>query len=112
VPRTAKNPFAELDHQELIWLFSILKEACQERLEKNLVSQAFEERLHERRGKVPGRMDPRPKLKEWEPRYRKFLAAASEAYELLRANESALLIEALAGQFAGARVRKPMRTAR
>ena len=110
--RSVHNPLAELDHRELIWLFGILKEACQERLEKNLVSQALEDRLHERHGEITGRVDPRPKLKEWEPRYRKFLAAATELHEMLRSTETSLLVEALTEQFAGAGVRKPVRKAR
>src|SRR5207247_7309306 len=44
---------------------SDLKDACRDRLEKNLVSQAFEEKLY-RRGPVEGRLDPRPFLKIWE----------------------------------------------
>ena len=40
-----KNPLDRLNRQELHWLTGILKDACRERLEKNLVSQAFEERL-------------------------------------------------------------------
>ena len=71
-----KNPLDRLDRQELHWLTGILKDACRERLEKNLVSQAFEERLYQR-GPVEGRLDPRPFLKIWEPRYRKFLEVAT-----------------------------------
>jgi hypothetical protein len=74
-----KNPLDRLDRQELHWLTGILKDACRERLEKNLVSQAFEERLYQR-GPVEGRLDPRPFLKIWEPRYRKFLEVATELY--------------------------------
>src|ERR1035441_4303418 len=70
-----KNPLDRLDRQELHWLTGILKDACRERLEKNLVSQAFEDRLYQR-GPVEGRLDPRPFLKIWEPRYRKFLEIA------------------------------------
>ena len=66
----SKNPLDRLDLQELHWLTGILKDACRERLEKNLVSQAFEERLYQR-GPVEGRLDPRPFLKIWEPRYRR-----------------------------------------
>src|ERR1041385_9199873 len=75
----AKNPLAKLDRQELLWLAGILKDACRERLEKNVVSQAFEERLYQR-GPVQGRLDPRPFLKIWEPRYRKFLEAGPELH--------------------------------
>ncbi len=71
-----KNPLDRLDRQELHWLTGILKDACRERLEKNLVSQAFEERLYQR-GRWQGRLDPRPFLKIWEPRYRKFLEVAT-----------------------------------
>ena len=78
----AKNPLSRLDHQELIWLAGILKDACRERLEKNLVSQAFEERLYQR-GPVEGRLDPRPFLKIWEPRYRKFLEIAGDLHTQL-----------------------------
>jgi len=34
--------FDRLDRQELLWLSAILKDACHERLEKNLVSQPHE----------------------------------------------------------------------
>ena len=90
------NPFARLDRQELVWLFGILQDACRERLEKNLVSQELEERLHHRRGGVPGRVDPRPRLQEWEPRYRKFLAIAGELQDLVRLAGADALTEALA----------------
>src|SRR6478736_6491156 len=82
----AKNPLAKLDRQELLWLAGILKDACRERLEKNLVSQAFEEKLYQR-GPVVGRLDPRPFLKIWEPRYRKFLDVATELHAQLEAGE-------------------------
>jgi hypothetical protein len=71
------SPLDRLDHQELVWLTGIIKDACRERLEKNLVNQQFEERLYQR-GAVKGRLDPRPFLKIWEPRYRKFLEIATE----------------------------------
>jgi hypothetical protein len=80
------NPLAKLDRKELVWLFGILKDACRERLEKNLISQALEERLHEMHGSLPGRVDPRPQLKEWEPRYRKLLAVANEIHDQLQAS--------------------------
>src|ERR1044072_1519549 len=83
----AKNPLAKLDRQELLWLAGILKDACRERLEKKLVSQAFEERLYQR-GPVPGRLDPRPFLKIWEPRYRKFLDVATEMCTILEGEEA------------------------
>ena len=70
-----------------MWLAGILKDACRERLEKNLVSQAFEERLYQR-GPVEGRLDPRPFLKIWEPRYRKLLDVAAELHSLLEAEEA------------------------
>ena len=81
------TPLARLDRQELLWLAGILKDACRERLEKNLVSQAFEEKLY-KRGPVVGRLDPRPFLKIWEPRYRKFLDIASELQAQLEAGEA------------------------
>jgi hypothetical protein len=81
------TPLARLDRQELLWLAGILKDACRERLEKNLVSQAFEDKLY-RRGPVVGRLDPRPFLKIWEPRYRKFLEIASELHAELEAGEA------------------------
>src|SRR5579883_2698957 len=89
-----KNPLAKLDRQELIWLAGILKDACRERLEKNLVSQAFEERLYQR-GPVEGRLDPRPFLKIWEPRYRKFLEVAGELQAMLEASDARLVAESL-----------------
>ena len=90
----AKNPLAKLDRQELAWLAGILKDACRERLEKNLVSQAFEERLY-RRGPVEGRLDPRPFLKIWEPRYRKFLEVASELQAMLEAENARAVAQSL-----------------
>src|SRR3954452_16332959 len=95
----AKNPLAKLDRQELLWLAGILKDACRERLEKNVVSQAFEERLYQR-GPVEGRLDPRPFLKIWEPRYRKFLAVAAELHSLLEGEEARVTAESLREQFA------------
>jgi hypothetical protein len=89
-----KNPLSKLDRQELIWLAGILKDACRERLEKNLVSQAFEERLHQR-GAVEGRLDPRPFLKIWEPRYRKFLEVAGELQAMLEAADARAVAESL-----------------
>jgi len=94
----ANNPFERLDRQELLWLAGILKDACRERLEKNLVSQAFEERLY-KRGPVEGRVDPRPFLKIWEPRYRKFLEVASELHTLLEAQDAKAAAETLQAQF-------------
>jgi hypothetical protein len=108
------NPLARLDHQELIWLFGILKDACRERLEKNLINQRLEERLYQQHGAVPGRIDPRVKLKEWEPRYRKLLAAAAEIEELSRRCEVGELAQLFAERFGpgretprSARRRKP-----
>src|ERR1700758_1247415 len=94
----SKNPLSQLDHQELLWLTGILKDACREKLEKNLVSQAFEERLYER-GPVKGRLDPRPFLKIWEPRYRKFLEVASELHARLEAEDARPAAETLRLQF-------------
>jgi hypothetical protein len=93
-----KNPLDRLDHQELIWLAAILKDACRERLEKNLVSQSFEDRLY-RRGPVEGRLDPRPFLKIWEPRYRKFLEVATDLHKQLEGEEARAAAESLRAQF-------------
>jgi hypothetical protein len=97
----SKNPLDRLDRQELHWLTGILKDACRERLEKNVVSQAFEERLYQR-GPVEGRLDPRPYLKIWEPRYRKFLEVASELHSQLAGEDARAAAETLRGQFAAA----------
>jgi hypothetical protein len=96
-----KNPLDRLDWQELHWLTGILKDACRERLEKNLVSQAFEERLYQR-GPVEGRLDPRPFLKIWEPRYRKFLEVASDLYAQMDGEDARAAAETLREQFAAA----------
>src|ERR671920_2275527 len=90
----SRNPLDRLDRQELLWLAGILKDACRERLEKNVVSQAFEDRLYQR-GAVPGRLDPRPFLKIWEPRYRKFLDVATELHALLEAENARTVAETL-----------------
>src|SRR5438552_13572115 len=104
--RSPKNPLSRLDHQELIWLAGILKDACRDRLEKNLVSQAFEERLYQR-GPVEGRLDPRPFLKIWEPRYRKFLEVAADLHRQLEGDEARATAESLRAQFEpGAPVRR------
>ncbi len=95
----SKNPLDRLDRQELQWLTGILKDACRERLEKNLVSQAFEERLYQR-GAVEGRLDPRPFLKIWEPRYRKFLEVASDLYARMEGEDARAAAESLREQFA------------
>ena len=94
----AKNPLERLDRQELLWLAGILKDACRDRLEKNLVSQAFEDRLYQR-GPLEGRLDPRPFLKIWEPRYRKFLEVATELQALLEAQDAKSVAETLKAQF-------------
>src|SRR5438067_533174 len=96
-----KNPLAKLDRQELLWLAGILKDACRERLEKNVVSLAFEERLYQR-GPVPGRLDPRPFLKIWEPRYRKFLEVATEFHAALEAEDAKAVAESLSAKFENA----------
>ncbi len=101
------NPFSRLDQKELVWIFGILKDACRERLEKNLVSQAFEERLHSR-GAMDGRLDPRPFLKIWEPRYRKFLDVAVEIHARLQAENAREFAEALREQFESGTERKPV----
>ena len=95
----ATHPLDRLDRQELLWLTAILKDACRERLEKNLVSQAFEERLYQR-GPVQGRLDPRPFLKIWEPRYRKFLDIATELHAQLEGEEARSAAETLRDHFA------------
>ena len=97
-----KNPLDRLSRQELHWLTGILKDACRERLEKNLVSQAFEERLYQR-GSVEGRLDPRPFLKIWEPRYRKFLEVATELYARIEGEDARAAAEGLREQFSPAR---------
>jgi hypothetical protein len=96
-----KNPLDRLDRQELHWLTGILKDACRERLEKNLVSQAFEDRLY-LRGPVEGRLDPRPFLKIWEPRYRKFLEIVTELYARMEGEDARAAAETLRGHFAAA----------
>src|SRR5215469_11662982 len=93
-----KNPLSRLDRQELLWLAGILKDACRERLEKNIVSQAFEEKLY-RRGPVEGRLDPRPFLKVWEPRYRKFLEVATDLNSQLEGEDARAAAESLRAQF-------------
>jgi hypothetical protein len=92
------NPLDRLDRQELIWLTAILRDACRERVEKNLVSQAFEEKLY-KRGPVEGRLDPRPFLKIWEPRYRKFLEVATELHKQLEGEDARAAAEGLRAQF-------------
>lgn len=94
-----KNPLDRLDPQELLWLAGILKDACRERLEKNLVSQAFESRFYER-GPIEGRLDPRPFLKIWEPRYRKFLEVATELHALLEGEEARAVAASLRAKLA------------
>jgi hypothetical protein len=94
----SKNPLSRLDRQELLWLTGILKDACRERLEKNLVSQAFEARLY-KRGHVEGRLDPRPFLRIWEPRYRKFMEVAAEMHAALEAEDARAVAESLRAQF-------------
>jgi hypothetical protein len=95
-----KNPLARLDRQEMLWLAGILKDACRERLEKNLVSQAFEERL-KRRGTLEGRLDPQPFLRIWEPRYRKFLEVATELHAMLEAGEAQAVAATLRAKVEG-----------
>jgi len=97
-----KNPLERLDRQELRWLTGILKDACRERLEKNLVSQALEERLYQR-GAVEGRPDPRPHLKIWEPRYRKLLEVAGELYARMQGEDARAAAQELREHFARAR---------
>ncbi len=100
-----KNPLAKLNRQELLWLTGILKDACRERLEKNVVSQAFEERLYQR-GPVKGRLDPRPFLKIWEPRYRKFLEVATELHAQLESEDAKLAAESLREKYAAPSVER------
>jgi hypothetical protein len=99
----AKNPLSRLERQELLWLAGILKDACRERLEKNRVSQAFEERLYQR-GPVEGRLDPRPFLKIWEPRYEKFLEIATELHAMLEGAEARVISRWLGARTEAARV--------
>jgi hypothetical protein len=99
----SKNPLAGLSRQELLWLAGILKDACRERLEKNLVSQEFEERLH-RKGAIEGRLDPRPFLRTWEPRYRKLLRIATELHALLEGEHARAAAESLRANFEPAAV--------
>ena len=94
------SPLDRLEANELVLLMDILKDACRERLEKNLTSQAFEDRLIERRGPIPGRIDPRPALKRWEPRYRKLLDVASELHTWAHAKEADALALAFAERLA------------
>ena len=98
MPRANGNPLAKLTHRELLWLFTILEDACRERLEKNLVNQQLEARLA-KRGPVPGRPDPRAALELWEPRYRKLLAVATELHHMARTAETGDLIQCLTGEF-------------
>lgn len=100
-----KNPLDRLDRQELLWLSGILKDACRERLEKNLVSQALEERLYQR-GPVEGRLDPRPFLKIWEPRYRRLLDVAAELHAALESEDAKTLAVSLRAQFTPATVKR------
>ena len=105
------SPLDKLDATELALLFDILKDACRERLEKNLTNQAFEERLA-RRGPLLGRVDPRPSLKRWEPRYRKLLDVATELQSLARASGAEALAEALTERLSPRRrPRRAIRTA-
>jgi hypothetical protein len=106
VSQFRRNPLSQLDQQELTWLVGILKDACRERLEKNLISQMLEERLYDRHGPVPGRLDPRARLKQWEPRYRKFLAVATEMQEMVEAAETGALAKLFAERFHAPRPRK------
>ena len=102
--RPDQNPLSRLNDKELVWLFGILKDACRERLEKNLINQALEDNLHAQRGPVKGRMDPRPNLKQWEPRYRKLLAVATELHEQMQVAGVGEVAAAL-----GERLRAPRR---
>jgi hypothetical protein len=101
------NPLDRLDRQELLWLASILKDACRDRLEKNVVSQAFEERLY-RRGPIEGRLDPRPFLKIWEPRYRKFLEVASELHKQLEGEDARAAAQSLREHFQASLIGGPV----
>ncbi len=103
------NPLAKLDREELVWLFGILKDACRERLEKNLISQMLEDRLYRQHGPVPGRIDPRPKLKQWEPRYRKFLEVATEIHDASRLAGAGTLAQLFAERLAEATLPTPPR---
>lgn len=96
-----QNPLAKLDQKEIVWLLGILEDACRERLEKNLISQKLEQRLYEKRGPVPGRIDPRPRLKQWEPRYRKLLEVATELHAQVKISGAGVFAEMLANRLSG-----------
>jgi hypothetical protein len=101
-----RNPLARLDRKELVWFFGILKDACRERLEKNLVNQEFEKRSR-RRGAPIGRLDPRPFLETWEPRYRKFLEVATEIHSQLQGEDARHVADALRSHFEPGSARLP-----
>jgi len=105
-----KNPLEKLDRQELLWLTGILQDACRERLEKNLVIQALEDRLYQR-GPVEGRLDPRPFLKIWEPRYRRFLEVAGELHAMLQTEGAQAAADSLRERFAPSVTRRGPRAA-
>lgn len=100
-----QNPLGKLDRKEMLWLLGILKDACRERLEKNLISQKLEERLYKKHGPVQGRIDPRPRLKQWEPRYRKFLEVATELHRQAQLAGADAVAEMLAGRVSPRRKR-------
>jgi hypothetical protein len=96
------NPLEKLDHSELVLLLDILQDACRDRLERNLLNQAFEDRLS-LRGAIAGRADPRPALRRWEPKYRKLLEVATELQTTLRGSNR----EAIAQAFNAVVARRP-----
>ena len=46
-----------------------------------------------------GRLDPRPFLKIWEPRYRKFLEVATELHKQMEGEDARAAAESLREQF-------------
>src|SRR5690349_19989815 len=94
----ARYALAKLDRQELLWLTGILKDACRARLDKKVITEQFEERLYSR-GPVQGRLDPRPFLKIWEPRYRKFLEVATELHATLEGEDARAVTESLRARY-------------
>ena len=61
----------------------------------------WKERLYQR-GALEGRLDPRPFLKIWEPRYRKFLEVVSELYAQREGEDARAAAETLREHFAAA----------
>jgi hypothetical protein len=55
---------------------------------------------------VKGRLDPRPFLKIWEPRYRKFLEIATELHASLQAEDARAVAESFVQRFEPAASRR------